>query len=63
MVLLLVVGLLNLIGVVVCHDVARIRGSDKVVFWTMMGMLFGPFAIPMVLHATRVNSSPENALR
>jgi uncharacterized membrane protein len=57
MVLWLIVGLLNLIGVVVCHDVARIRGSNKVVFWTMMGFLFGPFAIPLVLHSTRANSA------
>jgi hypothetical protein len=63
MVLLLVFGLLNLIGVVVCHDVARIRGSNNVGFWTMMGLLVGPFAIPLVLHSTRASSAPENALR
>lgn len=45
----LVIALVNLIGVVVCHSVARRRGSRKVVFWTTMGVLFGPLAIPFVL--------------
>ncbi|HWK74997.1 MAG TPA: hypothetical protein VNQ81_12040 [Povalibacter sp.] len=45
--------LLNLVGIVVCHGVARSRGSRKVVFWTTMGVLFGPLAIPFVLRATR----------
>jgi hypothetical protein len=40
---------INLVGVVVCHAVARSRGSKKVVFWTTMGVLFGPLAIPFVL--------------
>jgi len=45
--------LINLVGVVVCHDIARSRGSRKVVFWTTMGALFGPLAIPFVLRAMR----------
>jgi len=45
--------LVNLVGIVVCHDIARSRGSRKVVFWTTMGVLFGPLAIPFVLRATR----------
>lgn len=52
-VLFLLLFLINLVGVVVCHAVARSRGSKKVVFWTTMGGLFGPFAIPFVLKATR----------
>jgi hypothetical protein len=57
----LLIGLLNLVGAVVCHTVARTRGSKKVVFWTTMGVLFGPLAIPFALHATRAANSSESA--
>ena len=50
----LLMTLINLVGVVICHSVARRRGSRKVVFWTTMGILFGPLAIPFVLKFTRV---------
>jgi hypothetical protein len=35
----------NLISIVVCHQVAKKRGA-KPVFWGVMGALFGPLAIP-----------------
>lgn len=60
--LFLLVGLLNLVGAVVCHSVARSRGSKKVVFWTTMGVLFGPLAIPFVLKSTRAAGSIESAV-
>lgn len=59
--LFLLLALLNLVGVVVCHNVARSRGSRKVVFWTTMGVLFGFFAIPFVLRSTRADSSTQSA--
>lgn len=59
MVLILLL-LMNLIGVVVCHAVARRRGSRHVVFWTTLGLLFGPLAIPFVL-AMADASAPVDA--
>jgi hypothetical protein len=54
MVALIVIStLFNLVGIIACHSIARSRGSKKVVFWTTMGIIFGPFAIPFVLRATR----------
>ncbi len=35
--------------------IAEKRGSDKV-FWAIMGFLFGPFAIPFVFFAKRVDA-------
>jgi hypothetical protein len=49
----LVVALVNLVGVVVCHNVAKSRGL-KVIFWTTMGVVFGPFAIPFVLRTKHI---------
>lgn len=49
MVFLLVSIVFNLIGVVVCHRIARVRGAHNVVFWTTMGVVLGPFAIPFAL--------------
>lgn len=57
----LLIALINLVGVVVCHSVASRRGSRNVVFWTTMGVLFGPLAIPFVLKATRANVAAESA--
>lgn len=51
--LFLVLLLANLIGVIACNRIARSRGSRHVVFWTIMGIIFGPFAIPFVLRFTR----------
>ncbi len=36
----------NVIGVVACFLIAKLRGSKHVVFWITMGLFFGPFAIP-----------------
>jgi len=56
----LVLLFINLVGVVVCHAVARSRDSKKVVFWTTMGALFGPLAIPFVLKFTNSHLSQDN---
>ncbi len=37
--------LLLLASVVSCHAIAKRRGGNPV-FWGVMGLLFGPFAIP-----------------
>lgn len=50
----LLIALINIVGVVTCHSVARSRGSRRVEFWTTMGVLFGPLAIPFVLKSTLV---------
>lgn len=44
-----VILLINLIGVIICHSTAKSRGSRHVAFWTAMGALFGPLAIPFLL--------------
>ena len=51
--LFIALALLNLIGIVACHQLARSRGSRSVVFWTTMGVLFGPLAIPFAARVTR----------
>jgi hypothetical protein len=37
-------------SIIICHNVARIRGA-KPVFWVVMGAILGPLAIPFVLMA------------
>jgi hypothetical protein len=54
----LVVMLLNLVGVVVCHNIAKSRGQ-RVIFWTTMGVAFGVLAIPFAL---RTNKSAQEAV-
>ncbi len=36
----------NAVGVFVCFWIAKARKSQHVAFWTTMGLVFGPFAIP-----------------
>jgi hypothetical protein len=48
---------INLAGVIACHRIAKARGSKHVVFWTTMGIIFGPLAIPFVL---RFNSEARS---
>jgi hypothetical protein len=59
--LFLILLLANLIGVIVCNSIAKSRGSRHVVFWTIMGVIFGPFAIPFVLRFTRPADHETNA--
>jgi hypothetical protein len=42
---ILVMALVLLASVVACHAIAKRRGGNPV-FWCVMGLLFGPFAIP-----------------
>lgn len=42
---ILLMALLLLASVVSCHAIAKRRGGNPV-FWGVMGLLFGPFAIP-----------------
>ncbi len=51
--LFLVLLALNVIGIVACNRIAKARGSAHVIFWTMMGVIFGPLAIPFVLKFSR----------
>ena len=38
-------SLVLLISIMVCHFIAKRRGSNPV-FWGVMGAIFGPLAIP-----------------
>lgn len=40
--------IINLLSVVVCHYIAKRRGS-RPLYWAVMGALFGPFAILFAL--------------
>ena len=42
--------IINLLSIVVCHFIAKRRGS-RPVFWGVMGALFGPFAILFALRS------------
>ena len=39
-----------LVCAALCHHLAALKNTDPV-FWGVMGILFGPFAIPFVLLA------------
>ena len=39
--------ILNLLCIIVCHNMARKRGL-KPVFWGLMGGIFGPLPIPFI---------------
>jgi hypothetical protein len=47
---ILLMALLLLASVVACHAIAKRRGGNPV-FWGVMGLLFGPLAIPFALLA------------
>ncbi len=38
------IALASLIGIVICHTIAKKRGTNTL-FWSVMGALFGPLAI------------------
>lgn len=52
--------LANAVGVVVCFIIAKMNRSRHVAFWTTMGLVFGPFAIPFALWRTRIEKSAKN---
>ena len=48
---------INIISIFICHYMAISRGK-KPVFWGVMGAIFGPFAIPVLLltkNKTKIN--------
>jgi hypothetical protein len=47
---ILISSLLLLVSVVNCHAIAKRRGGNPV-FWGVMGLLFGPLAIPFAFLA------------
>lgn len=47
-----------LVSATLCHVLAKQRGANPV-FWGMMGVLFGPFAIPFVFLAKPVVKSSD----
>jgi hypothetical protein len=50
--LFIVLFVLNIIGIIACNRIAKARGSRHVIFWTTMGVIFGPLAIPFALKFT-----------
>ena len=52
---------INVVGIVACNRIAKARGSRHVVFWTTMGVLFGPLPIPFLLWFNPVARHPAGA--
>ena len=46
----IILGLINLASLLICHYVARARGAN-VTFWTVVGSVAGPLAVPLVFLA------------
>ena len=60
--LFLILFAINVAGIIACNRIAKARGSSHVVFWTTMGILFGPLAVPFVLWLNPVARHPTSAL-
>ena len=43
----------NVLSMVACHLIAKSRSGDRW-YWTMAGLIFGPFAIPFAFFARRL---------
>ena len=43
--------LINAMGIVLCYQIAKMRQSNAR-FWGLMGLLFGPLALPFVFFST-----------
>jgi hypothetical protein len=56
--LFIVLLAINIIGIIACNRIAKARGSRHVIFWTTMGVIFGPLAIPFVLKFTPPLAAP-----
>jgi hypothetical protein len=41
---------INLLSMLACYWIARTRSANRP-YWVVMGLLFGPFAIPFVFFA------------
>lgn len=54
--MLIVTLLLSLLFALICGFIAARRGGNRV-YWTVMGFVFGPFAVPFALKA-KAKSSP-----
>jgi hypothetical protein len=52
----LILIILSLVFAGLLYLIAEKRGADKV-FWAIMGFLFGPFAIPFVFFAKRIDAN------
>lgn len=54
--MLIIIGLITFItSGILCHYIAKSRGANPV-FWGVMGVLFGPLAIPFVYMSKSGNS-------
>ena len=53
--MILIVGLTIITSAILCHFIAKTRGANPV-FWGVMGVVFGPLAIPFVFMSKSKNS-------
>jgi hypothetical protein len=60
--LFLILFAINVVGIIACNRIAKARGSRHVVFWTTLGVLFGPLPIPFLLWFNPVARHPTSAL-
>ena len=52
----IIIGLTTIItSSILCHFIAKTRGANPV-FWGVMGIVFGPLAIPFVFMSKAKNS-------
>lgn len=50
---------INILCIVLCYQIAQIRHSDTR-FWGVMGLLFGPFAVPFVFFSAPKTQKKNN---
>lgn len=46
---LILILLVFIVCAIVCHRIAKLRGANPV-FWGVVGLLFGPLALPFVFY-------------
>lgn len=54
-----IILLITLVSAVICYEIAKSRSANKL-YWTVMGVLFGPFAIPFAMMARPMSDSSED---
>jgi len=53
---IIAIVLITVLSAVICHHIAKKRGANPV-FWGVMGLMFGPLAIPFVFLSRSSDSS------
>jgi uncharacterized membrane protein len=60
MIVTILVVLVFVISMIACHFIAKRRGADPV-FWGVMGAIFGPLAITVLLVAKQERKNEKNS--